>query len=281
MTINILSTYIRPEPDTIEEKIDQILRGNDQLTLMANSLQHCGTNIKQYVISNTSDTIAEAVIYPTREINRNELTLEILRLQKDFFSQAADDTHWIVCDPDFLFFRDVTFVFDDDFDVAMTVRPDRRMPFNSGIFFINNTNQNAVKFFTAQVRIIEELLMSNSQWFGDQLVLKHMIDNAHELQESGIFLFEDLRIKLLSAKQFNFSPNREHPNLLNHPECHAYHFKGRCRSYMKYFYKHYSSQKQVPKWRTASLFYDFINAERERKKLKPVYEAAITRHKPN
>jgi len=279
MKINILSTYISPPPNTIEEKINDICKGSHQLRLMANSLRIANADISQYVLTNSNIRLTGAHIENVKDLIFSNLTMEIIRFQRDFFESACGKSNWICCDPDFLFFDDISSVFDADFDVAMTVRNSSNMPYNSGIFFIKDASC-AHQFYKLQFEIIKNNFMDNAQWFGDQLVLKYIIDNADYDKENDYYIFEGLRIKLLDADVFNYSPNREHPNLLVPPKVKVYHFKGRCRSYMKYFYKHYVDNEDRSVFWWFFLFIDFLRAESERKRLKHIYEAATIRHRP-
>ena len=280
MKLHVLSTHIAPEQKSIEGKINQILPGSEQLSLLARSLLTSGHHFDQHIISSEAIEVEDAKVKIITSIDRSFLTLEILRLHRDYLHSAKEGDCWIVCDPDFLFFSDVSCVFEGDFDVAMTVRKSSDMPHNSGIFFIKNRNGSANRFFDLQVNLIEQNFMNNSQWFGDQLVLAHIAKNATHNSEKNFFEYDDLRIKILEANEFNYSPNREHPNLLSTPTCRAYHFKGRCRSYMRYFFKHYCNRKNRPFFWKIGLLIDFFKVELERKHCKQLYEAAVVRHKP-
>lgn len=280
--IHLLSTYILPKHETMESRIDNVIPGSDQLAMMESSLSSHGASVQQHVITSSEVAIEKASVHKVDRVSWSELTLEILRLQRNFFLQSAqENTNWIVCDPDFLFFRNPDFVFDDDFDVAITVRQHSLMPYNSGIFFIRNHGGSAARFFDAQIETIEHHFMSNAQWFGDQLVLRFIIENAEMIPHEDIFLFNGLRIKLLDARQFNFSPAKEHPNLLRPPDVIAYHFKGRCRVYMKYFYRYYVARDGLPRFWRVSRFLDFWKLKLERSRLKPIYRAAVGRQRPN
>ena len=280
MKVNVLSTYISPPPNTIEEKLNSILIGSQQLSLMANSLELSGHDFRQYVISSANIKIKDAVILPVNNVDQESLTLEIIKLHRNHLLSSKDDECWIVCDPDFLFFGDVFHVFRDDFDVAMTYRNSVSMPYNSGIFFLRNNQGSASHFFKIQADIVEKEFKENARWFGDQLVLKHIIDHAFYDEVKKIYRYDGLKIKLLDSEIYNYSPNREHPNLLLTPRCLAYHFKGRCRSYMRYFYKHYVDDREVNILSKIELFFDFLLVEWQRKKVKKIYEAAMFRHRP-
>lgn len=280
MKINVLSTYIAPRPDSIEGKINQILLGSQQLSMMADSLKLSGHTISQHIITSANIRLNDAKILPVKNIDQGLLTLEILRLHRDYLTTSKEGDYWIVADPDFLFFQDVSHVFNADFDVAITRRKNSSMPYNSGIFFVKNNGNAAGRFFDLQVHIVEEKFRENAQWFADQLVLNEIVENAEYDERNGVYVSAGLRIKLLESEEFNYSPDREHPNLLLAPKCRAYHFKGRCRSYMRYFYKHYVDDRDKSLFWRLGLFFDFLKVEAERKKLKHLYEAAVVRHRP-
>lgn len=280
MKLKVLSTYIAPEQNSVEERINQILLGSEQLNLMAGSLAASGHKFEQHVISSENIQVKNAKIKIVKNVNKSFLTLEILRLHRDYLRLAEEGDLWIVCDPDFLFFNDISCAFEGDFDIAMTVRESADMPHNSGIFFIKNKNNSAYRFFNIQVSLVEQHFMNNAQWFGDQLVLKHIVQHSKYKSEEKIFEYGGLKIKLLDAQEFNYSANREHPNLLVAPACRAYHFKGRCRSYMRYFYRHYVDKEDRPLFWQIGLLFDFFRVELERKWCKHLYEANVIRHKP-
>lgn len=107
MKINILSTYISPPPNTIEEKINDICKGIHQLGLMANSLRIANTDISQHVLTNSNIRLTDAHIENVEGLSFSNLTMEIIRSQRDFFESAYGKSNWICCDPDFLIFDDI------------------------------------------------------------------------------------------------------------------------------------------------------------------------------
>lgn len=281
--VHLLSANITQDHNFEENSISQILSGQDQLSLMSLSARRNIANVQLHAI------VSEDVKLPkdfnvsyVKQKYSTQLTLDILKLQRDYFFQKGDAQHWIVCDPDLLFFKDISAVFNQDFDIAFTVRSSSTMPHNSGIFFIKNQKDHnfAEKFFNDKIEIIEKHLKENSGWFADQLVLKWIIDRSTFDENDGLHHFNGYRILLLDGNEYNYSPNREHPNILRQPTCSVYHFKGRCRSYMKYFKKYYLDTANRPFYWRLQIIIDFVRSEIERKKYKKFYKQAVKRHKP-
>ncbi|WP_149737717.1 hypothetical protein [Rhizobium sp. RU20A] len=209
------------------------------------------------------------------------LTLDILRRQRDFFIARPPETPFLVCDPDLLFFKPISDLFEDDFDIAFTRRSgSRRMPFNSGIFFVNNRKpEAAARFWSMQVDAIEQAFMADAGWYADQLVLRHLIEEKAVALGSDRYRLDGLTIRIIDGETYNFSPRREHPYLLRRPDVHVYHFKGRCRSYMAAFYRHFIAPVKPPMEPMMRLL-AALRLDRERGRLKPLYVRARERCAP-
>ena len=238
-SLQAVSFCAKPVVGSASEQIDNLLPAPVQIGLMKASLEK-HVDLKIDVITDRND-FGEGicVIRPDYPIDHSIMMLQAARLFSDYFHQYNFGSPAIVSDPDLLFFKDISDLFELDFDVALTIRSGDDMPFNSGVLYVNNHRPHAVrKFFLRQVQIIEDILLDHSNWFADQLVLSEII-NRSTLVEPDIYVFEDVRILIIPAETWNYSPPREHPNLLKRHQMRVYHFKGRCRTYMPYFFRKY------------------------------------------
>ncbi|WP_377290005.1 hypothetical protein [Rhizobium sp. SG2393] len=281
-SVSLLSTYFRPKPGTPAAAIDAILRGDEQARLMGLSFAAANPLSKQYLMGDSAVPVEGIIPLPVAEPAAGFLTLDILRRQRDFFALNTPATPFLVCDPDLLFFKPVSELFADDFDIALTRRAgSRRMPFNSGIFFVNNRNpQAAERFWSMQVAAIEDRFMGDAGWYGDQLVLRHLIEDEATVIAPDRYRLQGLTIRVLDGDTYNFSPDREHPYLFRRPDVHVYHFKGRCRSYMEPFYRHFIADGARSPLRPIGRLIEGVRLDMERSRLKPLYLRARERSAP-
>ncbi|MGV1915065.1 hypothetical protein [Rhizobium sp. 22-785-1] len=280
--ISILSTYFAPLVGSVAAHIDAILPGPEQAQLMGQSFSQRNQLARQYLITDTDIHIPNIERIVVEKPLSGQLTLEILRRQRDFFKHNANPTPIIVCDTDLLFFKSVSHLFDMNFDIAITRRHgNRTMPFNSGIFFVNNRTPNAgYRFWTLQVQTIERCFMNDAGWYGDQLVLTKIITDLATPVGKDMYEVDGLKILVLDGDQYNFSPNREHSYLFLRPNVHVYHFKGRSREFMRYFYRFYISSEERDIFTPLKILFHSIRLELSRKKLKGLYLQARERLSP-
>lgn len=273
--VSLLSTYFRPVPGTATELVDAILPGPEQVQLMGASIARIESLHNRYLITDAPISNIDFNIIDMEAPDHSQLTLEILRSQREFFQNRVLDSPYIVCDPDLLFLKTVGALFHDDFDIALTARANRRMPFNSGIFFVNNRHPDAAfRFWDLQVRAIEADFMADAGWYGDQLVLRHIIENRATKHSPYLYEVDGLKIRILDGAQYNYSPPREHPYLFLKPDVHVFHFKGRCRSYMKKFYEYYIDRPHDWFYKAPWFLWDSIQLEWRRKREKALYWSA-------
>ena len=189
-----------------------------------------------------------------------------------------------MCDPDALLVRaGIEQVFDDSFDIAITRRDDRRMPYNSGVVFVNDHSSDCgQRFHRLQGEIITELFSKEAGWFGDQLVLTEIIEKRSTQVSKDLYDGNGLRIKILDAAKYNFSPNRNHPYLLMPPRgVVLYHFKGRCRTYMYDFFQFFVERRFKGIVRLVWLPIRFVVNEWRRKSVKSLFLRSAVRVMPS
>lgn len=282
ISISLLSTYFAPLAGSYAANIDAILPGPEQARLMGLSFAQHDRLERQYLITDDIAQFSNINYILAASPESDQLTLEILRKQRDFFKYNSLRAPIIVCDTDLLFFKSVSHLFEKDFDIALTKRlGNRKMPFNSGIFFVNNRNRDAgYQFWSLQVQTIERYFMSDAGWYGDQLVLTKIIDDLATPVGDDLYEIDGLRILVLDGKDYNFSPKREHSYLFLRPNVHVYHFKGRSRAYMRHFYRFYVSPEKDRFLTPFKILFYSVTLELSRKKLKHLYLQARERLRP-
>jgi len=124
--------------------------------------------------------------------------------------------NWLTLDTDIIVNSDLSHVFGQDFDVALTKRYgkilDERgkdivamMPYNTGVMFSRNP-----QFWKEAYRLLLKMPASAHQWWGDQLSVRLVADSKkYSLLE-------------LPCDNYNYSPK----NLDDHKQCLVLHFKG-------------------------------------------------------
>ena len=280
MSITVVSFILPPEPGSPAAVIDALMPATNQLQMLVKSLRRVNGNVNLHVLTDAPRYGDDVVhhIFPSR-IDPNQMMLGAAHAFARFFDEYDFLSPVVLVDPDILFFADIAPVFDldPDFDIALTRRDESDMPFNSGIIFANTTQPDAVRyFFKRHSEIIALELMDNADWFADQLVLNRIMDTATQVAPDR-FVFEGVRIKLLDANEYNYSPPREHPSLLRRPHAAVYHFKGRCRTFMLPFFEHFVTPGR---FKPIARVLDTVRLTRERSALKEVFYSDEKRVKP-
>ena len=276
--LNILTTHIDPLPGTPAHRINAITSGEEQAHMLHQSILKFAPSANFHFIHKRSTDMNSSEAAEKGKGLHAELTLNILRLQRDYLTTAPEGSHWIVCDPDFLFFKDPAQVFDLDFDIALTQRTNKKMPYNSGIIFIKNKEKNnALNFYNEKIKIIENNFSDYSNWFGDQLVLNYIIKKSQKEYRTQLLKYNDINIKILNSSEYNYSPRRDHPYLFLKPDVTAFHFKGRCRPYMREFFCIYVSKDGSASSRFLKKYINSIRLELQRGNLKDLFLSARER----
>jgi hypothetical protein len=282
--VNLLTCHFSPVPGSSNAAINELIGGARQAELLARSFQHNACLGSAYFISDTeaASDILKTITAPRP--SENELTLAVIRQFVDFFVSRADGGKYVICDPDVLLVGPgIEKVFDETFDIAITRRGDRRMPYNSGVVFVNDHSSDCgQRFYRLQDEIITELFSKEAGWFGDQLVLTEIIEKRSTQVSKDLYDCNGLRIKILDAAKYNFSPNRDHPYLAPPPrDVVLYHFKGRCRTYMEDFFQFFVERRYKGIVRLVWLPMKFVENEWRRKSVKSLFLRAAERVMPS
>jgi hypothetical protein len=137
---------------------------------------------------------------------------------------AALERHaCVLLDTDIVVQHSLDHVFEQPFDVALTVRHERikdengvnvteLMPYNTGVMFSRHTG-----FWQKALEYCRQLPENHRDWWGDQLSVKHVAD-------SGAF-----RVLELPCEKYNYSPRTEEEDVGGR---YCVHYKGRRKSWM-------------------------------------------------
>ena len=282
--VNLLTCHFSPVPGSSNAAINALISGARQAELLARSFQLNARLGSAYFISDVevvSDILTR--IKAPKPLEK-ELTVAVIRQFAEFFQSRADGGKYVVCDPDVLLVGSgIEQVFDDTFDIAITRRCDRRMPYNSGVIFVNDLSLGCGhRFYQLQDELIMEGLYEEAGWFGDQLVLTEIIEKRSMRVSKDIYDCNGLRIKILDAAKYNFSPNRDHPYLAPPPKgVVLYHFKGRCRTYMDDFFQFFVERRFNGIVRLVWLPTKFLVNEWRRKSVKSLFLQVAERVMPS
>ncbi len=147
----------------------------------------------------------------------------------------------LLIDSDILVNGSIQSIFDEDFDVALTWRNNKLMPINGGLIILNNRRPDVVRDFFRRFIFIYQTSYSdpqNSQWYGDQLALRDLIDQSPEdFSNNRVVVVDGCRILLLSCDIYNFSPENKYQEICTGlPGKVILHFKGERKRLMTHFW---------------------------------------------
>ena len=282
--VNLLTCHFSPLPGSSNVAINALIGGARQAELLARSFQINARLGSAYFISDVEVVSNVLTKIKAPRPSETELTLAVIRQFVEFFVSRADGGKYVVCDPDVLLVGPgIEQVFDETFDIAITRRGDRRMPYNSGVIFVNDLSPDCgQKFYRLQDEIITQIFSKEAGWFGDQLVLTEIIERRSTQVSNDVYDCDGLRIKILDAAKYNFSPNRDHPYLAPPPRgVVLYHFKGRCRTYMEDFFQFFVERRFKGIVRLVWLPIKFFVNEWRRKSVKSLFLHAADRVMPS
>ena len=130
--------------------------------------------------------------------------------------------NWITLDTDMIIKKDLSHVFDQDFDVALTRRYGvimdthgndlvKIMPYNAGVMFSKNH-----EFWKDALEALKTFKQEAHEWYGDQLAIKFISDkNQYKVLE-------------LPCDEYNYTPKDKEER----KDVYVYHFKGPRKDWM-------------------------------------------------
>jgi hypothetical protein len=137
---------------------------------------------------------------------------------------ALDRAACVLLDTDVVVQRPLDHVFEQPFDVALTIRHERikdldgvniveRMPYNTGVMFSRRP-----QFWAQALEHCRQLTDDLHDWYGDQVSVKHVAD-------SGAF-----KVVELPCDPYNHTPRIEQEDVR---DCYVVHYKGARKEWMK------------------------------------------------
>jgi lipopolysaccharide biosynthesis glycosyltransferase len=129
---------------------------------------------------------------------------------------------WITLDTDMIIKKDLSHVFDQDFDVALTRRYGsildtdgndivKIMPYNAGVMFSKNH-----EFWKDALEALKTFKQEAHEWYCDQLAIKFISDkNQYKVLE-------------LPCDEYNYTPGSKEER----KDVYVYHFKGQRKDWM-------------------------------------------------
>jgi hypothetical protein len=178
--------------------------------------------------------------------------LDRARAQLAFLEQYAFARPVLFLDSDMLINGKIGQLFASDFDIAVTVRDNPKMPLNGGLLMMNALRPRAVvEFFRRYLAIFAERYGEQSCWFGDQLALRDAVGLTHAKIPTPdgaiITLVDGARCLLLPESRYNYPPDnafREIAQPISGPL--LLHFKGPRKRLMRAYWESHLLDRTTP-----------------------------------
>jgi FkbM family methyltransferase len=135
-----------------------------------------------------------------RPVNRSELAIGRVCAESQYMSVASDQIsrNVVFVDPDIIFLRDVTDVFDGSFDAGITWRKQwKAMPYNAGLKF---AAPDSKPFWNRCEAIVGGMPSAIWGWWGDQIVLSAVLGVQHV--PGDIVNVDGARVKILDQNKY-------------------------------------------------------------------------------
>ena len=151
---------------------------------------------------------------PAITVHRNArrdvgLLLSRIMSQADYVDQHQFQHPLVVLDNDIIINGTIGSVFDEDFDVAVAFRRQKKSPINSGVVLLHNRRPDAVKAFAnQQLAVFVERFGHLAQWWGDQASLNAMIEVPRDIPVPSTVELHGAKVRLLDYMVWNRSPIR-------------------------------------------------------------------------
>ena len=174
------------------------------------------------------------------DVAAQDLMLERALAQERYVAENEMAVPMVLLDSDILLNGSLGRVFEREFDVALTWRPNHEMPINGGLIILNNACAEAAKaFFSRYVFIYRTKYAEQARWFGDQLALRDCVGlRLEEMSECDIVERDGCRILLLPCDIYNFSPVNRYRSICSRlSEKVVLHFKGQRKRLMAPFWR--------------------------------------------
>ena len=246
-------TFVTFHADILEEDIEantpldqnNFYDYQETINLMFQSVDKFHNQSKKVILTNLETNLSFLPVdikvkrYP---IDSREIMLSRLVSQLDFLRNHDFESNVVLLDSDILINENLESLFDNEFDLALTIRDDQEMPINGGIIYISKKNpEPVINFFEKLYVLYTEKYQEKSQWWGDQYALADVIGYKENTQfESGIIEIDNIKVLLLPCEIYNFSPNYEsNLDVYELKDKKILHFKGPRKQYMSVYWQNY------------------------------------------
>jgi len=233
-----------PVRDTPAWPVWEALPGDAQFEMLRASVKAVEKQPEFVILTDPETPLPSAhgdTVIDRRPVDQQNFMLERTRRQADFLQQRPFDRPVVFADTDMLLISPLSDLFEQDFDIALTVRSNSQMPVNGGLILANSKRPEASRAFFSRLLSImeEEALTPWREWYGDQYALAEILQGIDVAENIGrVVDAEGVRILLLDSSRYNFTPTTKRPTLSQDlRSITLYHFKGEYRLYMPFFWE--------------------------------------------
>ena len=270
----IVTFIVEPQAGDAGHAVWAYLPGPDQFAMMRTSMRRFHPNARFVILTDHRTQFpdfGEDVDIRRFTIDKQNLMFERLRLQTHFLVERNDDAHVVFLDSDIISTDSLKSLYDQRFDIALTVRDDESMPINAGAIFIHGDGLDRARaFFEAWLdRLATQSSAAERHWYGDQTSLYSLVQDTIQQSKLSIGLYEtnELSLLLVDSKHYNYSPSSRHDLIdIKSKNINLVHFNGIRRGYMKLFmkYKIYNYDKKMFNVFTNLIFLIYARMEKKR-----------------
>jgi hypothetical protein len=219
--------------------------GPEQIDLLYRSARAAMPDVAMTILTSRETDLSSLTMPFERvdgEIEFDKVMFERTRMQREYVERRPPAAPLAFLDSDILICRDFTPLFAEDFDIALTWREDREMPFNGGVIFANSRRPDAVvRFFSELEAIYRERQQGRLEWYGDQYALTELVGlPAEKVPAAASHESRGIRFRFLPCDAYNRTPPARPGTLFRGPGgAYLMHFKGVTRRFMVPFWTHW------------------------------------------
>lgn len=216
--------------------------GPEQIDLLYRSAQAAMPDVGMTILTSAVTDLSSLTMPFERvdgDIDFDKVMFERTRMQREYVERHAPTAPLAFLDSDILVCRDLTPLFAEDFDIALTWRDDREMPFNGGVIFANSSRPGAVvRFFIELEAIYRDRQQGRLEWYGDQYALTELVGvPAETIPATTSHESRGIRFRFLPCDSYNRTPPSRPTALFPGPGgASLMHFKGVTRRFMVPFW---------------------------------------------
>jgi hypothetical protein len=130
------------------------------------------------------------------EVHQPSIMLDRFRAQLKFLLECPTPSHKVFMDSDTLVLTDLRSVFDEPFDLGVTIRDnalhpwERDMPYNMGVIFVNTTRlRNVCLLYDELIHRVERMEPDLWAWAGNQIAIRDFMAQQDKLNAIHVAVF--------------------------------------------------------------------------------------------